>query len=69
MEMGMKKDALPLPLLVPRIGADDEHNAPPLDDFALFTHATNAGADLHVRTRKTNPPADRPEAIWWSPRV
>jgi hypothetical protein len=67
--MTERKDALPLPLLVARIGADDEHDAPPLDDLALFTHATNAGADLHVQTRKSGPPADRPEAVLWSPRV
>jgi hypothetical protein len=32
-----------------RIRADDEHDAPPLDDLALLTHATNASADLHIQ--------------------
>ena len=34
---------------MPRVGADDEHDAPALDDLALVTHAANAGADLHVQ--------------------
>ena len=41
----------PLPLLVAGIGADDEHDAAASNDLAFFTHATDAGANLHTRTR------------------
>jgi len=49
----------PLPLLVPRIRTDHEDDATAPDDLALITHATNAGADLHGRTREQRP--GRPE--------
>ena len=36
---------------MPGIGAHHEHNAAAADDFALFTHATDAGANLHTGVR------------------
>jgi hypothetical protein len=41
----------PLPLLVPRVSADHEYDAAASNDLALLTHATDAGANLHGRTR------------------
>jgi len=41
----------PLPLLVTGIGADHEDDAAAPDDLALLTHAADAGANLHGRTR------------------
>jgi hypothetical protein len=36
-----------LSLLVSRIGAHDEHNAPAANDLAVFADAFDAGTDLH----------------------
>lgn len=41
----------PLPLLMAGIGADDEYDAAATDNLALFTHATDAGANLHTGAR------------------
>lgn len=48
---GRRDRPSPLPLLVPGVGADHEDDATAPDDLALFTHPTDAGADLHGRTR------------------
>ena len=36
-----------LPLLVARIGADDEHDAAAADDLAILTNASNAASYFH----------------------
>jgi len=46
----------PLPLLVTGIGAHDEYDASTPHDLALFTHATNAGANLHTQARGDSRP-------------
>jgi len=39
--------SLPLPLLVPRILADDPHDAAPLDDLAVLAAHLDRWSDLH----------------------
>jgi hypothetical protein len=39
--------ALPLPLLVTGVLADDEHRTVTADDLALFAHRLDRSSDLH----------------------
>ena len=48
-------DRLALSLLVPRIGAHNEHNSASTDNFAFFTNTTNAGANLHLGRWRLKP--------------
>jgi hypothetical protein len=45
---------LPLALLMPGVGAHDVHDAAPADNLALFTHASNAGPNLHGTLRRAH---------------
>jgi len=49
-----------LPLLVAGVLADDEHDAPALDDLALVAHATNAGTNLHDDARGRDDRSSKP---------
>jgi hypothetical protein len=41
---------LPLPLLVSRVAADDQHVSVPADDPALLAHGFHARSNLHWET-------------------
>jgi len=45
-----------LPLLVPRVLADDDHHATTADNLALIAHTADAGANLHEQARGDGQP-------------
>jgi len=45
-----------LPLLVPRVLADDDHHATTADNLALITHTADASANLHGQDRGDGQP-------------
>src|SRR5215211_2760226 len=47
----MPLSLLALPLLVPGVGADDHHDAPPPDDPAPVAHLLHGRPDLHLHPR------------------